>query len=693
MKTYVRSILAALAALALLAASAQAQRVNPNVTWKVLTPTVKGAPGKTVEVKIQATIAAGSHMYTTKTYPDTALAPLSTEVSAGEKSLVALAGGVKGPKPIRHHDEAFDLETEYWEGAPTLTIPLRISKKAQPGKQEAWVNFFFQTCNASTCIPGTNAKLTFTLEVAKDSIATHDSSAGAELVIPADTTNKHHAADTASTATAPAQKDTTHPISRARVAPASPSAPQSGSVEELDEAQKKGLLAFIVVAAVNALIALGTPCVFPMIPITVSFFTKREHGSKLGALRDASLYALGIITTFCGLGLIVTLVFGATGIHTFATNPFVNITIAIVFMTLALNLFGLFEIQIPTGLVNRLQRKAGNKGAGGVIVMGLIFSLTSFTCTVPFIGNIFVRAASGDYFWPIVGTAAFALVFCIPFFFLALFPTMLKSMPKSGGWLNAVKVVMGFIEIAFAIKYVAGADMEWKWNVFTHEVCLAIWIAVAVLTTMYLLGRFRLPHDTPAEHVGPVRVMFAVAFLSVGFWLLTGLFGANLGEIEAQLPPPRDGVSAARIGSTPATGSEKASAPAEVTWIVDNYDSALAVARKQGKNIFIDFTGYNCTNCRLMERNMFPKPEVIGAMNNFVLVRLYTDGQDPINEKNLKMEVDRFKTFAIPYYAIYTPEDRLIASFPGMTRKQEDFMTFLKKGLATQPVPLASNTP
>ena len=311
-----------------------------------------------------------------------------------------------------------------------------------------------------------------------------------------------------------------------------------------------------------------------------------------------------------------------------------------------------------------------------------------WTATHPqslFVGNLLVSASKGDWVWPLMGTAVFAAVFSAPFFLLALFPALLKSMPKSGGWLNSVKVVMGFVEVAAAIKFLSSADMIWGWGVFNRELFLAIWIAVAVLITLYLLGHFSLPHDSPVEKVGPLRVLFAICFLAVGFWLLTGLFGGRLGELEAQIPPPTEGSGMTMLAAkatTPGSGGNS-SEGGEMKWVLDNYEEAVAQAKATGKPIFIDFTGYACTNCRWMERNMFSREEIASLMKKYVLVRLYTDGRDDVNKKNQQMQQDRFNTVALPYYAIQSPEEHIVATFGGMTRESEQFAQFLQKGLAS----------
>ena len=266
---------------------------------------------------------------------------------------------------------------------------------------------------------------------------------------------------------------------------------------------------------------------------------------------------------------------------------------------------------------------------------------------------------------------SFSAAFALPFFFLSLFPQGLSALPRSGGWLNSVKVVMGFLELAAALKFLSNVDLVWHWGVLSREVFIAAWIAIFVLCGVYLLGKIRLPHDTPMESVGPLRLLTSMGCLAFSFYLLTGLFGAPLGELDAFFPPYGSQGEIAQIRS----GGE------ELTW-GDNYEAALAEARASGKPIFIDFTGFACTNCRWMEANIFPDREVRPLLRRFVRVQLYTDGQGEIYDRNRAFQEDRFGTVALPFYAILDSDGHERARFPGLTRDRDLFVRFLKKGLS-----------
>lgn len=690
--TIIRLLLlpAALLLLCIVAPTDAAAQDNRNVSWKLVTSDIKGKPGDKIEIQIKADIASGYHLYSTKTYPDTVMGPSPTEVTVGEKKVVSKAGRLKSSKPPKKvYDGNFEIETEYWMGSVTFTVPVQISKNAKPGDQKGWVSFYFMTCNDQACQPPTDAKLQFTITVEEDSTA----SDSLDALSAADSNDA--AADTIPQ-TATAGTGTPDTTGEKAVADGS-----DGTIhDQIEEKKKEGLLSYILFAMSFGFGALLTPCVFPMIPITVSFFTKRDQRNRSAAVKDASIYAFGIILTFTALGAIVAAIYGAAGVNMIATNPIVNLAIAGIFIAFALSLFGLFEIQVPSSILNKLNAKA-NEGGGvtSILLMGFVFSLTSFTCTVPFVGPALASVGEGgDWFWPILGMAAFATAFSLPFFLLALFPSWLKAMPKSGGWLNAVKVVMGFVEIAAAMKFLSNADLIWEWGLLTREIVLAVWISIAVVGSLYLLGRFRLPHDTPLDKIGVPRMLFSMSFLAVGFWFLTGLFGGRLGEVDAFLPPQEypgrgntsilaafgesGGMMVQPVANGPdsgANGVQWVSADG-LMWVQDDYEAALEESKKTGKPLFVDFTGYTCTNCRWMERNVFTREDVRTLMSQYVLVRLYTDRRNESNKRNREMQVDRFNTIDLPFYALFSSEDKVLAQSV-FTRDVDEFKGFLQRGL------------
>ncbi|MEO7659374.1 MAG: cytochrome c biogenesis protein CcdA, partial [Pyrinomonadaceae bacterium] len=431
---------------------------------------------------------------------------------------------------------------------------------------------------------------------------------------------------------------------------------------------------FLWLAVTLGALSLLTPCVFPMIPITVSYFTSHSSGSRAKSVKLATIYSIGIIGTFTIVGMLLAIFVGAAGINLFAANPWINLLITGIFLFFAFNLFGAYEITIPTGILTRLDsitRSKEGEGSGiiGALLMGLTFTLTSFTCTSPFVGTILVSASQGDWQMPLLGMLAFSSVFALPFFVLALAPQLLSQLPRAGGWMNSVKVAMGFLEVAAAMKFISNVDLVWKWGIFTRDVVLAVWIAIGVVLSIYLLGKFQLSHDSKPERLGAFRMISAVFSLAVSFYLLTGLFGAKLGELEAFLPPDLNRSSARFLGNR----------DEELKWIVNDFPAALALGKTEGKHVLVDFTGYTCTNCRWMEANIFVKPEVDAELKKFVLVQLYTDGEGELYEKHQQMEQDMFGTVALPFYAVFDGDGKIISSFPGLTRNASEFVDFLKK--------------
>jgi thiol:disulfide interchange protein DsbD len=420
-------------------------------------------------------------------------------------------------------------------------------------------------------------------------------------------------------------------------------------------------------------LSLLTPCVFPMVPITVSFFANHSSRTRGGALKMAALYGLGIMFTFVALGMSLAIIFGAAGINKLASNPWVNLVITAIFLGFALSLLGVFFMQLPTGMMNRLNNASSSKQEGsivGTMLMGLTFSLTSFTCTAPFVGTLLVLAAQGNWRWPLVGMLGFSFVFALPFFLLALLPQLMTQMPRAGGWMNSVKVVMGFLEIAAAMKFLSNADLVWHWNIFTRTTVLCIWTGCLLMVVAYLLGWFRFDHDSPPGAVSGPRVVFALLFLAGAIWLSNGLAGHRLGDIDAFLPPADADVSA-RV--------QTASASSESPWILNDLQSGLAQAKQQGKPIFIDFTGYTCTNCRWMESNIFSRPAIEKNLNRFVKVRLYTDGDGDIYSKQQDYEDKQFGTVALPLYALLDQDGKTIETSAGVTRDPNAFEGFLSK--------------
>jgi thiol:disulfide interchange protein len=631
-----KRIIAAAIFIGLIIAAVAVTQDSP-VHWSAKPPAEPARAGAQIEVKLDARIDGNWHMYSATQPPG---GPITTRFKVLSGEPFELSGKVRQSEFHSEFDSNFGIQTEFFSGSAEFWIPLKVAATAKPGEYDVKIQAYYQVCDDKTCLPPRGESVSCKVRVV----------AGTAPDTAATTTTQANTAATDATTAIPA-----------------------GTAAEVNRARSSGFFPFLWLSMTMGALSLATPCVFPMIPITVSYFTKSAETSRASGLRLALVYCFGIIFTFTGLGLGLAALLGATGINQFAANPWVNLLITAVFMGFALNLFGLYQIGIPSSVLTKLSSAGSGSGYASTLLMGLTFTLTSFTCTVPFIGTVLVATAQGDWLWPAMGMLGFSVVFAAPFFLLALLPRMMVALPKSGGWLNSVKVTMGFLEVAAAMKFISNVDLVWHWHIFTREVVLSIWLAVSVLAAVYLLGKFRLPHDSPMEHLGVLRMSSSLIFLALGFYLFTGLMGASLGEIDAFLPPRTAGAFTLTGGGSHGQ---------ELTWNT-NLETALAQAQKEQKLVFIDFTGYTCTNCRWMEANIFTLPEVQNGLQKYVRLQLYTDGDGKQYEENQKYQNDRFGTVALPLYAILDAQGNKISTFPGMTRNAAEFVRFLNEPLAS----------
>jgi thiol:disulfide interchange protein DsbD len=671
----------------LLTASASAQE---QVSW-----TLKGAPttavkaGGTFTVQLVATIEDTWHVYS---ITQAGQGPTPTRISVPDGQPFMLAEPVKAPAPRKAFDPNFKIDTEFYEREAVFLLPIRVADSTAAGSYELRVRVRFQACDDHQCLPPIGVNLTAPIMVGAGSEspaaapATPVPSTPSTQAAPVATAKTEQAASTppvpAAAVTPPATSAVDPPTVQARVSAADDALTADNA--SADRLKRTGLLGYIWFAMGFGLLALLTPCVFPMIPITVSFFTKREEQTRGAAVMQAIVYCVGIIVSFTVLGLLLTLIAGPTGINRLAASPWMNLFLTTLFVVFALNLFGAFEIVLPTSLLSRLDAQS-RRGAGFIptLLMGLTFTLTSFTCTAAFVGTVLVAATQGEWTWAAIGMFAFSTAFAAPFFLLALFPSWLKSLPKSGGWMNSVKVVMGFLEIAAAFKFLSNVDLVLGWNTVSRSLVLAAWVGIAAVTALYLLGVFRLPNDSKVEHVGVARMLSAVLFASLGFYLLTGLFGARMGELDPFLPPARPGELAFAMGNAGSgvSDSRVGSQASHGQWL-ESYEQAVAQARAERRPVFLNFTGVTCTNCRWMESNMFPDPDVQQELKRFVLAELFTDRQTPEDDRNGELQQKQFGTVALPLYVIVTPDGRELAKFPGLTRDKAEFIRFLRAGAA-----------
>jgi len=605
---------------------------TPNqVKWSLTLDPASAAPGSKVLGHLEGAIDPGWHVYSMTT-----AAANPTTIKVAPNAAVEKVRIFQAP-PKRAFDQNFNLETETYEGAARFIIELQLKPDAPAGPSEVSAEVRYQTCNERLCIPPVRRTASASLTV--DPAARAGASA-----IPAGFIQF----------TAPP---------KARAAATSPAAATSDT---------QSLGAFLLVAFGFGLAAIFTPCVFPMIPITMSYFLNRQ-GTRREAIFHAVLFCMGIVVLFSGLGLVTTAILGPFGIVQLGSNPWVNGFIALVFLVFGISLLGAFEITIPSSILTRLDRGAQSGGVAGTLLMGLTFALSSFACVGPFMGTLLAASVADGGARPPLGMLAFATGLALPFFLLALFPSYLKRLPKSGGWLARVKVVMGFIVLAAMLKFLASLDQVLQWGLLTRERFLAAWIVLFAMAGLYLLGFLRMEGIAKDEPVGLGRLLVGMIFLIFAISLVPGMFGGKLGELDAYIPLAGNSSGPSASGENP------------LVWMKNQYRAALDRARREHKLVFVNFTGYACTNCHWMKANMFTRPEIAGALRNFVLVELYTDGTDDASQANQELEKTKLATPAIPYYVILDPDENVVASFPGLTRDPAEYLAFLQKTAAGKP--------
>ncbi len=601
-----------------------------HVAWSVTADPASARPGSEILLRVSGKIDAGWHLYSGST-PN----GIPTSFQIGPADVVG-SSRLLQPPPKRAYDKNFQSDTETYEGDVAFLVGVKLKSSAPAGPAQLTIKGRYQTCNDTQCVP---SRWEGTAALGVDSAATN-----AAPAIPA--------------AYAEAKP------------PAPGQAPVSTPVQQ-------GLAGFLLVAFGFGLASIFTPCVFPMIPITMSYFLNRQSGGRGDSISQAVVFCLGIVVLFSGMGLAITAALGPFGVVQLGSNPWVNGFISALFIVFGLSLLGAFEITIPSSILTRLNKGSEKGGFGGTLLMGLTFSLASFACVGPFVGTLLAASVSGGGTRPLAGMVVFATGLALPFFLLALFPSYLKRLPRSGGWMSRVKVVMGFVILAFSLKYLASLDQFMQWGFVTRDRFLAAWIVLFAMAGLYLLGFLRLEGIKPDDRVGMGRLLLGMAFVGFAITLLPGMFGGRLGDLDAYVP-------AADAAVSPSSGGSN------LVWMKNQYREALAKARAEGKLVFVNFTGYACANCHWMKANMFPRPEIASAMQSFVAVELYGDGTDAASEENQKLELDKFKTVAEPFYAILDPDENVIATFPSLTKDPKEFLAFLEKGQKPPAAPAAT---
>ncbi|HAQ19533.1 MAG TPA: disulfide bond formation protein DsbD [Prolixibacteraceae bacterium] len=625
--------------------------------------------GNEVTLVFKAAIEEGWHLYDTQ-LPDGG--PVKTSINFADSTLFGFVGELmKEPLPVEYFDKIFNLKLGYFSRQAVLTQKIKLKN---PGKTEIKGFVEFMSCNDETCTPPAEADFSFILNSSSDT----DSGTG-PVVAKSEGGEKQQ--------------------------------PGSGN-----------LLWFFFFSFLAGLAAILTPCVFPMIPMTVSFFMNSGE-SKLKSKINAAFYGFSIIAIYTIVGTLVAVIFGPGAANWLSTHWLPNLIFFAVFVIFAFSFFGMFEIVLPSWIVNKSDQQVDKGGLMGSFFMALTLVLVSFSCTGPIVGAILVESAGGQILKPIIGMFGFSLAFALPFTLFALFPGWLTSLPKSGGWLNSVKVVLGFLELALGLKFLSVADQTYHWGILDREVYLALWIVIFALLGFYLLGKLKFSHDSDVKHVTVPRLLLAIVSFSFVVYLAPGMFGAPLKAISGYLPPQsthdfdlhqiiRDEIKLAQpqggISAVVQPGKELCEKPKFSEFLhlphglegYFDYEQGMACARKQNKPVFIDFTGHGCVNCREMEANVWSDPRVLERLkNNFVVIALYVDDKSTLPEsewitstydgkvkktlgkKYADFQISRYGVNAQPYYVLLDGKEQKLIEPRAYDLNADRFVEFLDAAL------------
>ena len=649
-----------------------AQMFEP-VEWTVK----ENIKGDELTLTFKASIEDSWHMYGLEKYEN---GPQHTEFTFETLEGAELSGKLKvvAGSPIKHFDDVFGMDLTYFENSVSIAQVVKLV--GEQYKIEGYVTYM--SCNDGSCTPPT----TYDFSFAGNGIV-------AEKAVE-DTTEKNKAEEDTSVVAAEQTNDEQ---------PAAPSDLWAPVIDKLNQYNSEGNIIsdtsgksyswwYILIAGfIAGLVALVTPCVWPMIPMTVSFFLKRTKDRKK-SIRDAYTYGISIIVIYVTLGLAVTAIFGASALNSLATNAVFNIIFFLLLVIFALSFFGAFEIQLPASWTSKLDEKADSTtGLLSIFFMAFTLCLVSFSCTGPIIGTLLVEAAtSGSMLYPAIGMFGFALALSLPFTLFALFPSMLKSMPKSGGWLNTVKVVLGFCELALALKFLSVADLAYGWRILDREVFLSLWIVIFLFMGLYLLNMIRLPHDDdpqPSDRVSTTRLMLALVSISFAVYMVPGLWGAPCKAISAFAPP----MSTQDFNLDP---------DSKMT-TYHNYEEGMAAAARTGKPALVDFSGYGCVNCRKMEAAVWTDPKVKGIIDNeYILIELMVDDKTALpngpetvteNGKEVKLRTigdkwsylqrSKFGANAQPFYVLLDAQGQPLNGSYSYNEDVNAYVDFLNTGL------------
>ncbi|MDC8000951.1 cytochrome c biogenesis protein CcdA [Aequorivita todarodis] len=668
-------------------ASVQSQVLDP-VKWST---SIKKISETEYDLISKATIEDKWHLYS-QVVPDDG--PLPTNLTFEENSAYKLVGTAKESKGHTVHDPVFDMVITFFENTATFTQRIKLT-----GNEGTTVKgeVEFMVCDDTRCLPPSYVDLVFKIPAPDKNAATAETPENEET--PEATTEIIEEVIVVDSVKTEVAKDTVQAATDRSLS----------AIEQNKKHEKKGLWTIFIVAFLFGFTALLTPCVFPMIPMTVSFFTKQSK-TRAAGIKNAIIYGLAIIVIYVFLGAVVTGVFGADALNALSTNVWFNIIFFLLLVVFALSFLGAFEIMLPNSWANKVDKQADRGGLIGIFFMALALAIVSFSCTGPIVGTLLVEAASKGGIAPFVGMFGFSLALALPFALFAAFPGWMNSLPKSGGWLNTVKVFLGFLELALAFKFLSNADLVLQLHLLEREVFLAIWIAVFGTLALYLFGKIQLPHDSPLTHISVGRLSLGLIVLSFTIYMIPGLWGAPLKLISGFPPPMQYSESSYGVGYTKLSSGATVSAdhdfpegahlgPQDILSFYD-YETGLAYAKKVGKPVLIDFTGYACVNCRKMEERVWSEPKILKLLNeDIVLISLYVDDKRPlpegeevtseisgkklryIGQKWSEFQILKYKANAQPFYVLMDHDEENLIDPVGYTPDIEEYYAWLQKGV------------
>lgn len=655
---------------------AEAQIISPP-KWKVSLDPKTLQAGENATLVFETEIPGGWYIYSNDFDPD--LGPLLTTLILQESTGFSSSGKLKAINPKKKFDEIWEGDVTFFIKNGRFEQPLKI--KSTEGTIKGTLEYQMCSDLSGQCI---NYEEDFEISFVANPAAAKSESENPEII-------------------AQPAGDSLFSIAEEETIPSEIETSESTEIEIVPAGAGESLWGFMVLAFLAGLAALLTPCVFPMIPMTVSFFTGRTKSRSQG-IRQAFIYGLSIIAIYTIAGTAVASIQGPEFANWLATHWLPNVFFFGIFIFFALPFLGMFELTLPSSFVNKVDARAEKGGLGGIFFMAFTLVLVSFSCTGPIVGSILISSAGGELIKPVLGMFAFSMAFAIPFTLFAIFPEWMQRLPKSGGWLNSVKVVLGFLELALAFKFLSIADLVYHWGILDRDIFLVIWIVIFAALGFYLMGKIRLPHDSKMDHIGVPRLLLALATFMFVIYMIPGLWGAPLKYLSGYLPPLttqqftiEGGSSAAStsISDEPVKYGEILKIPLGIPGYFD-YEQGLAAAKKANKPLLIDFTGHGCVNCRKMEENVWVDPQVLKRLKeDFVMVALYIDERlelpesewytsqydgkvkKTLGKQNADFQITRFKNNAQPYYVILDHEENLLAQPRSYNTKISEFIEFL----------------